>query len=114
MSTNTARIGALETRMDAIDGKLDLLLARLAPQEPARTVTPAKAEPKAEKAYRSAAGKERAKAQVSALWTKTLADAGVTKRAQLTDAQFEAYQAGAKAIWAAVPKTRATKAPKAA
>lgn len=62
------------------------------------------------KAFRSAKGKEAAKAQVSALWAKTLKDAKATKRAQLTDAQFEAYQAGAKAIWAAVPKTRSTKA----
>lgn len=62
------------------------------------------------KAYRSATAKAKAKAQVSALWTKTLADAGVTKRAQLSDAQFAAYQVGAKAIWAAAPRTRATKA----
>ena len=74
--------------------------------KPAVTVTPAKAD----KVYRSAKGKEQAKADVAALWAKTLKQAKVTKRAQLTDAQFEAYQAGAKAIWAAVPKTRSTKA----
>lgn len=62
------------------------------------------------KAYRSAKGKAQAKADVAALWTRTLKAAKVTKRAQLTDAQFASYQAGAKAIWAAVPKTRSTKA----
>lgn len=40
MATNTTRIAALETRMDAIDGKLDRLLAVMEADAPARTVTP--------------------------------------------------------------------------
>lgn len=71
----------------------------------ARTTTEAKP-----KAYRSAKGKEQAKADVAALWERTLKDAGVKRAKDLTDRQMAAYRAEAKAIWAAVPKTRTTKA----
>lgn len=116
MSTTTARLSALESDVAGIKADLAFLVAdakqRLAAvvpaDEPAKEVAPASAKPA--KAYRSAAGKERAKAQVAALWTKTLADAGVKRAKDLTPAQMDAYKAASKAIWAAVPKTRATKA----
>lgn len=73
---------------------------------------PAKADPKPAtgKVYRSAAGKERAKVAVAKAWADAKTEAGVKKVSQLTPAQRAAVDTKVEAIWAAVPKTRTTKA----
>ena len=80
------------------------------------SVTPAvEPEPKAPKAptgkvFRSAKGKEQAKAACEKAWADAKAKAGVKRVKDLTPAQRAAVDAQVKAIWAAVPKTRTTKA----
>lgn len=73
--------------------------------------TPKVSQPKADaKVYRSAKGKEQAKADVEAVWTKAKAKAGVNRVKDLSAKQRAAVDVQVKAIWAAVPKTRTTKA----
>lgn len=75
--------------------------------EPALETAPTQAPVKA---YRSAKGKAQAKQACADLWTATLADAGVKRAKDLSQAQMDEYRALCKSIWKAVPKTRSTKA----
>lgn len=97
-------IAALEARLAAVTAD--------APTESAPKAPKAKKADKPAKAYRSASGKERAKKACAELAVKyDLKVAGGTRTFKsLSAKEQEAYRAEQKAIWAAVPKTRTTKA----
>lgn len=107
-------VADLRASMDSGFADLKALLLGNTPQAPAveAPVAEPKADAKPAKAYRSAAGKERAKAQCKALAVKwDLKVAGGTRTFKsLSATEQAAYRAEEKAIWAAVPKTRTTKA----
>lgn len=118
--TLTTRVSALESDVAEIKVGIQALLAMAQANQPAATVS-APAEPKAPaatastakpKAYRSAAGKEAAKRACDALAVKyDLKVAGGSRTFKSLSAKEQAaYRAEQKAIWAAVPKTRTTKA----
>ena len=125
--THDQRITLVETGLNEVrmtlakqGATLEAIAAHLGINEPAKVtqpkadpkpVTPAKAEPKP-KAYRSAKGKEAAKRACEALAVKyDLKVAGGSRTFKSLSAKEQAaYRAEQKAIWAAVPKTRTTKA----
>lgn len=72
--------------------------------EPAEQTAPAG------KVYRSKPGKAQAKLDVAQAWTDAKAAAKVKRVKDLSPTQRAAVDAKVKAIWAAVPKTRTTKA----
>jgi hypothetical protein len=90
---------------------LDALKAAMALLEPKADQPTVADQPKADgKVYRSAKGKAQAKADVEAVWAKAKAQAKVKRVKDLSAKQRAEVDAQVKAIWAAVPKTRTTKA----
>lgn len=119
MSKHT--VASLAARMDANEAlakdnaaalaRIEALLTNSMPAAPAAPapVVPAPTG-KPVKAYRSLKTREKAAAAVAQAWVDAKAAAGVKRVKDLTPAQRAAVDAQVKAIWAAAPKTRATKA----
>jgi hypothetical protein len=110
MATNNDILAALNTLTEAV-----LLLAsgQTVAAQPVEVTAPANTRAKKApegKVFRSAKGKEAAKVEVAALWSDAKIMAGVTRVKDLTPAQRATVDAQVKAVWAAVPKTRSTKA----
>lgn len=94
----------------ATQAAIAAVTAAINPSAPAKESAP-KVQPKADgKVYRSAKGKEQAKVACEKAWADAKAKAGVKRVRDLSPKQQEAVRAQCKAIWAAVPKTRTTKA----
>lgn len=127
MAKNTNTVAALRAHVDAeflsireesranhaqimalLSGSAEAAVVK-APKAPKVT---APVEPKAPvgKVFRSAKGKEAAKVAVDKAWADAKDKAGVKRVKDLTPKQRAAVDAQVKAIWAAVPKTRSTKA----
>lgn len=107
--TNAATATAITAlSKDVAEIKASLTVG-ITPATPAAVKAPS-AKPTTTKVYRSAKGKEAAKVEVAAVWENAKSKAGVKRVKDLSPKQRAAVDAQVKAIWAAVPKTRSTKA----
>jgi len=114
MATNNDILAAIHELTGAVNALVQAQTVAAAPAKPAdkaNTRARKAPQPKADgKVYRSAKGKEQAKAQCERVWAEAKAKAGVQRVRDLTPKQRKAVDAEIRAIWAAVPKTRSTKA----
>ena len=108
---NTTHLTIEQITEIATKAAVEAVHAALRADQPAKVTKPAAVKaPATTKVYRSAKGKAQAKVEVAEVWEQAKAKAGVKRVKDLTPKQRAAADAKVKAIWAAVPKTRSTKA----